>query len=71
MKSPQDIADPILRDEVLQCIEGDDNYSPDVTLAKQLMGHEYELRLRLNLTNAGIPFICKRQAQSTARIGLG
>ena len=37
MKSPQDIADPILRDEVLQCIEGDDNYSPDVTLAKQLI----------------------------------
>ena len=58
MKSPHTIADAVLRDEVQQCIDGDDSYSPDVTLAKQLIGHEYELRLRLSLTNAGIPFIC-------------
>jgi hypothetical protein len=58
MKTPDAVADRVLRSEVQQCIEGDDNYAPDVTLAKQLMGHEYELRLRLCLVNSGVPFLC-------------
>jgi hypothetical protein len=30
-----------------------------MTIAKQLIGHEYELRLRLHLANRGIPFMGK------------
>ena len=67
MKNPDSLADPVLRREVQQCIDGDDAYSPDITLAKQLMGHEYELRLHLYLVNSGVPFICTPRARARAR----
>jgi len=57
MKEPDALQDEVLRQEIVDCIVGDLQYSPDMILAKQLIGHEYELRLRLHLSNRGIPFM--------------
>lgn len=71
MKEPDALPDVVLRQEIVDCIVGDLQYSPDMILAKQLIGHEYELRLRLHLSNCGIPFMGTRTAIVPAPRSLG
>eukprot|EP00698_Gefionella_okellyi_P020278 TRINITY_DN6349_c0_g1_i1.p1 TRINITY_DN6349_c0_g1~~TRINITY_DN6349_c0_g1_i1.p1 ORF type:complete len:307 (-),score=65.23 TRINITY_DN6349_c0_g1_i1:92-1012(-) len=56
IRDPSSIDDERLREQVVECHEQDDIYSPTVERTKHNIGLEYEYILQEKLTNLNIPF---------------